>query len=59
MKVIDSFGASNILIVVSRWYGGTKLGNERFKHIMSTTRDILLAAGFSEPHPGKKKKKKK
>jgi len=36
----------NVLVVVSRWYGGIHLGPARFKHIASVARDGLVQAGF-------------
>ncbi|KAL7510533.1 hypothetical protein ACHAXN_007435 [Cyclotella atomus] len=36
----------NVLVVVSRWYGGIHLGPARFKHIASVARDGLVLAGF-------------
>lgn len=36
----------NVLVVVSRWYGGIHLGPARFKHIASVGRDGLVQAGF-------------
>ena len=31
--------------VIFRWYGGTKLGPDRFKHISNAARNILERAG--------------
>lgn len=36
----------NVLVLVSRWYGGIHLGPARFKHIASVGRDGLVQAGF-------------
>lgn len=39
-----SFQFSNltdILIIVSRWYGGIHLGADRFKHYSSAARDLI------------------
>lgn len=38
--------AWNVIVVVSRWFGGTHLGPDRFKHINSTTRDAIVKGGF-------------
>ena len=59
----------NVMVVVSRWWGGILLGpglflqkegyNEidRFKHINNATRNVLEKCGFvSEEHSKKKKK---
>jgi hypothetical protein len=36
----------NVLVVVSRWFGGIHLGPSRFKHIASVARDGLVQAGL-------------
>lgn len=36
----------NVVVVVSRWYGGTQLGPDRFKHINACARDALVKGGF-------------
>lgn len=36
----------NVIVVVSRWFGGTHIGPDRFKHINSATRDVLIQGGF-------------
>lgn len=36
----------NVIVVVSRWFGGIHLGPDRFKHINSATRDVLVQGGF-------------
>ncbi|KAJ2745696.1 hypothetical protein GGI20_001971 [Coemansia sp. BCRC 34301] len=38
--------AENIVVVVSRWFGGTHLGPDRFKLINSAARQALEAGGF-------------
>lgn len=32
---------TNLVIVVSRWYGGVHLGPTRFKHIKNAARDVI------------------
>lgn len=32
----------NVLVVVSRWYGGILLGPDRFKHINNCARNVLV-----------------
>lgn len=51
----------DVLIVVSRWFGGIQLGADRFKHINNVARDILEKHNLvkKEPLSGKEKKKKK
>lgn len=41
MRVIRTMGASDVLVVVSRWYGGTFLGPVRFEHITNVARAAL------------------
>ncbi|XP_023576159.1 protein IMPACT [Octodon degus] len=55
----------NVMVVVSRWYGGILLGPDRFKHINNCARNILLEKNYiSSPEEsskglGKNKKAKK
>jgi len=41
MRVIRELGASDVLVVVSRWYGGELLGPVRFEHIENAARAAL------------------
>lgn len=41
MRVIRELGASDVLVVVSRWYGGQLLGPARFDHITNVARAAL------------------
>lgn len=36
----------NVLVIVTRWYGGCHLGPDRFKHINTATRSILEQCGL-------------
>ncbi|EZG55909.1 putative impact protein [Gregarina niphandrodes] len=36
----------NVVVIVSRWYGGIHLGPDRFKHIYALTRAILDEHGY-------------
>ncbi|XP_016410075.1 protein IMPACT [Sinocyclocheilus rhinocerous] len=38
----------NVLVVVSRWYGGILLGPDRFKHINNCARNILIQEGYTD-----------
>lgn len=52
----------DVLIVVSRWFGGIQLGPDRFKHINNVARDILEVNNLVKKETvssGKEKKKKK
>lgn len=37
----------NVMVVVSRWYGGIQLGPDRFKHINNCARNILVEEGYA------------
>lgn len=39
---------NNVLVVVTRWFGGTHLGPDRFKHINHAARNALELGGFLE-----------
>uniref|UniRef100_A0A4W3HCI0 Impact RWD domain protein n=1 Tax=Callorhinchus milii TaxID=7868 RepID=A0A4W3HCI0_CALMI len=45
MQILD---VRNVMVVVSRWYGGILLGPDRFKHINNSARNILVNEGYSE-----------
>lgn len=48
LQIVD---AKNVMVVVSRWYGGIHLGSDRFRHINNAARQVLELAG----HISKKK----
>lgn len=50
----------DVMVVVSRWYGGVKLGPDRFRFINSAARDALVVGGFAQDgdSSGKRKGKK-
>eukprot|EP01127_Copromyxa_protea_P010244 TRINITY_DN2483_c2_g1_i1.p1 TRINITY_DN2483_c2_g1~~TRINITY_DN2483_c2_g1_i1.p1 ORF type:complete len:355 (-),score=84.30 TRINITY_DN2483_c2_g1_i1:229-1293(-) len=41
LYVLQAKKAENLMVVVSRWYGGIQLGQTRFKHIADLTTEIL------------------
>ena len=41
MRVVRELGASDVLVIVSRWYGGELLGPVRFDHITHCARAAL------------------
>lgn len=43
LQLTDSW---NVVVVVTRWYGGVQLGPDRFRIIGSVARDALVAGGF-------------
>jgi hypothetical protein len=46
--LLEMADVRNVIVVVSRWYGGIHLGSSRFKYFASTARDALQEAGFIE-----------
>lgn len=48
----------NVLVVVSRWYGGQKLGPARFGIINTVARDALVKGAFIMDHETSKVKKR-
>ena len=45
-SLLELSGAQNVLVVVSRWYGGQQLGPARFKWIAAVARTGLVQGGF-------------
>jgi len=45
--LLEVTNARNVIVVVSRWFGGILLGPDRFKHINNTARILLEAQGFN------------
>lgn len=39
-------GVANVAVIVTRWFGGIKLGPDRFKLICNSARDLLEENGF-------------
>jgi hypothetical protein len=57
MQLMDVW---NVMVVVTRWYGGILLGPDRFRLINTAARDALVKAGLAqEGESGSKKKGKK
>lgn len=54
LQLMDVWG---LMVVVTRWYGGQKLGAKRFSVINSVAREAVIAAGFGgEEKKGKGKR---
>ena len=47
LRMLETAGLENHVVVVTRWYGGTKLGGDRFRHVQEAVRLYLAdrAAG--------------
>jgi len=58
LHLLEILDAVDTLVVVSRWYGGTHLGPDRFKHINNAARQVLETAGVIVPKEEKGKKKR-
>lgn len=62
LHLLEILDASNVIVIVTRWYGGILLGPDRFKHISNVTRNVLEQNGFlkekKEAAGGKSAKKK-
>lgn len=39
--LLHIMSAMNVCVLVSRWYGGIHLSNDRWKHINNCTRQVL------------------
>ncbi|XP_038664492.1 protein IMPACT isoform X2 [Scyliorhinus canicula] len=48
LHLLQILDARNVLVVVSRWYGGILLGPDRFKHINNCARNVLVDEGYTE-----------
>ncbi|XP_029284794.1 protein IMPACT isoform X3 [Cottoperca gobio] len=47
LHLLQILDVHNVLVVVSRWYGGILLGPDRFKHINNCARNILVEEGYT------------
>lgn len=54
LHLLQVIEARNVLVVVSRWYGGIQLGAARFKHINNAARQVLDKNGNVPAAKGKK-----
>ncbi|XP_056614801.1 protein IMPACT [Triplophysa dalaica] len=48
LHLLQILDVHNVLVVVSRWYGGIQLGPDRFKHINNCARNILVQEGYTD-----------
>lgn len=46
LHLITIMDVWNCMVIVARWFGGTHIGPDRFKHINSTAREAVIRAGF-------------
>ena len=46
LHLLQMMDVWNVIVVVSRWFGGIHLGPDRFKHINSAARDAITRSGL-------------
>ncbi|EWC47402.1 hypothetical protein DRE_00370 [Drechslerella stenobrocha 248] len=51
LELIDVW---DVVVVVSRWYGGVKLGPDRFRIINQVAREALILGDFVDEHGNSK-----
>lgn len=51
LSLLQILNVVNVMVVVTRWYGGIQLGPARFKHINNAARDSLVKGGFVNDGP--------
>lgn len=49
LHLLELLDVKNVVVVVSRWYGGIQLGPKRFKIINNVARRALEENGFINP----------
>ncbi|KAI8338891.1 ribosomal protein S5 domain 2-type protein [Chlamydoabsidia padenii] len=59
MHLLQILDVKNVVVVVSRWYGGIQLGADRFKDINNCARKALEDCGYVDGPDKHKKKSKK
>lgn len=47
LHLMEILNVKNVMVVVSRWYGGILLGPDRFKHINNCARNILVEKNYT------------
>ena len=58
LHLLQAMGVWDVVVVVSRWYGGIKLGPDRFRIINSVARDAIVQGGWAEEKTDGKKRVK-
>lgn len=46
LTLLERTNVVNVLVIVTRWYGGTPLGSARFRHISGVAVESLKKGGF-------------
>uniref|UniRef100_A0A914UHY8 RWD domain-containing protein n=1 Tax=Plectus sambesii TaxID=2011161 RepID=A0A914UHY8_9BILA len=55
LHLLEILDARDVVVVITRWYGGIHLGSDRFRHICDLAKKILVEHGYGNK-PGEKKK---
>lgn len=50
LSLLQLMDVWNVVVVISRWYGGIHLGPDRFRIINQVARDALIQGKFTEQH---------
>ena len=45
LRMLESEGLDDHLVIVTRWYGGKQLGGDRFRHVIDAVRHYLAQRG--------------
>lgn len=48
LRVLETAGLRNHIVVVTRWYGGKHLGGDRFRHVQDAVRIYLREAKLGD-----------
>lgn len=48
LHLLQLMECENVVVVVTRWYGGVKLGGERFRCIGNVAREVLVKGGWGK-----------
>ncbi|KAI1297174.1 Protein IMPACT-B [Halotydeus destructor] len=59
LHLLQILDVKDVMVMVSRWYGGIQLGPDRFKHINNAARTLLDKSGFLDNSDSKADKKSK
>lgn len=46
LNLLELMEADNVMVIVTRWYGGIHLGPDRFRHILNMARKAIIESGF-------------
>ena len=47
-RLLEAAQCEDVIVVVSRWYGGVKLGSDRWKLISSVAKEVLSKGNFAK-----------